>query len=130
MPIRSLLLAGVALAAASAAHAQTSRDDDAMPANIIVTAPMEQSEADVLSGTSIVSGAELTRSVKPTIGETLAHQPGVTASRSEEHTSELQSLMRNSYAVFCLKKKKNIQNKKHKEINEQKKHLRKSKTTS
>src|SRR3546814_941650 len=30
-----------------------------------------------------------------------------TASRSEEHTSELQSLMRISYAVFCLKKKKN-----------------------
>src|SRR3546814_4858624 len=28
------------------------------------------------------------------------------AHRSEEHTSELQSLMRNSYAVFCLKKKK------------------------
>src|SRR3546814_5868197 len=28
------------------------------------------------------------------------------ALRSEEHTSELQSLMRNSYAVFCLKKKK------------------------
>src|SRR3546814_3135325 len=27
--------------------------------------------------------------------------------RSEEHTSELQSLMRNSYAVYCLKKKKN-----------------------
>src|SRR3546814_3157148 len=27
--------------------------------------------------------------------------------RSEEHTSELQSLMRTSYAVFCLKKKKN-----------------------
>src|SRR3546814_1395293 len=29
------------------------------------------------------------------------------AHRSEEHTSELQSLMRISYAVFCLKKKKN-----------------------
>src|SRR3546814_2531594 len=28
--------------------------------------------------------------------------------RSEEHTSELQSLMRTSYAVFCLKKKNNI----------------------
>src|SRR3546814_10651295 len=28
--------------------------------------------------------------------------------RTEEHTSELQSLMRNSYAVFCLNKKKNI----------------------
>src|SRR3546814_3904583 len=30
-----------------------------------------------------------------------------TIDRSEEHTSELQSLMRISYAVFCLKKKKN-----------------------
>src|SRR3546814_3868138 len=30
------------------------------------------------------------------------------AQRSEEHTSELQSLMRSSYAVFCLKKKKNL----------------------
>src|SRR3546814_6492074 len=46
----------------------------------------------------------------------LPHRPGVPAQdvdqvraemhRSEEHTSELQSLMRNSYAVFCLKKKK------------------------
>src|SRR3546814_3811568 len=31
---------------------------------------------------------------------------GVEPQRSEEHTSELQSLMRISYAVFCLKKKK------------------------
>src|SRR3546814_4669482 len=31
--------------------------------------------------------------------------------RSEEHTSELQSLMRISYAVFCLKKKQNTTNK-------------------
>src|SRR3546814_1368048 len=31
--------------------------------------------------------------------------------RSEEHTSELQSLMRISYAVFCLKKKTNKENK-------------------
>src|SRR3546814_7043895 len=30
--------------------------------------------------------------------------------RSEEHTSELQSLMRNSYAVFCLKKQKSTTN--------------------
>src|SRR3546814_9039757 len=33
-------------------------------------------------------------------------RPKKTALRSEEHTSELQSLMRISYAVFCLKKKK------------------------
>src|SRR3546814_8861989 len=37
-----------------------------------------------------------------------------TAPRSEEHTSELQSLMRISYAVFCLKKKKPISTFKHK----------------
>src|SRR3546814_10117680 len=37
-----------------------------------------------------------------------------TATRSEEHTSELQSLMRISYAVFCLKKKTN--NAKYKQI--------------
>src|SRR3546814_4260982 len=33
------------------------------------------------------------------------------AARSEEHTSELQSLMRTPYAVFCLKKKNNTQHK-------------------
>src|SRR3546814_4511883 len=33
------------------------------------------------------------------------------STRSEEHTSELQSLMRISYAVFCLKKKKTTQHK-------------------
>src|SRR3546814_1628013 len=38
-----------------------------------------------------------------------SHGDAATARRSEEHTSELQSLMRISYAVFCLKKKnKNI----------------------
>src|SRR3546814_4244683 len=34
-------------------------------------------------------------------------------SRSEEHTSELQSLMRISYAVFCLTKKKKIKHRSH-----------------
>src|SRR3546814_9400728 len=38
--------------------------------------------------------------------------------RSEEHTSELQSLMRISYAVFCLKKKKQHKNKIKTHINE------------
>src|SRR3546814_5508215 len=40
------------------------------------------------------------------------------ACRSEEHTSELQSLMRISYAVFCLKKKKQ-EREKYKNINKQ-----------
>src|SRR3546814_2136596 len=49
----------------------------------------------------------------------IALPPNDNAERSEEHTSELQSLMRISYAVFCLKKKiqkkqSEITNKKHK----------------
>src|SRR3546814_4538752 len=42
------------------------------------------------------------------------------AQRSEEHTSELQSLMRISYAVFCLKKKKNIKKNKGQTISKEK----------
>src|SRR3546814_6013117 len=38
-----------------------------------------------------------------------ARQNGAIGGRSEEHTSELQSLMRISYAVFCLKKQKQQQ---------------------
>src|SRR3546814_8913930 len=40
-------------------------------------------------------------------GKTLVATLAAYLNRSEEHTSELQSLMRISYAVFCLKKKKN-----------------------
>src|SRR3546814_2436059 len=50
--------------------------------------------------------------------QTLAlHDYQYTKDRSEEHTSELQSLMRISYAVFCLKKKKTTNiNKNHKDM--------------
>src|SRR3546814_8994351 len=41
-------------------------------------------------------------------GEATGEEDGYLIARSEEHTSELQSLMRNSYAVFCLKKKTKI----------------------
>src|SRR3546814_10835766 len=40
------------------------------------------------------------------IGAAIGNRRARLIGRSEEHTSELQSLMRNSYAVFCLKKKK------------------------
>src|SRR3546814_9318385 len=49
----------------------------------------------------------------PVIGAPAWHRhwrAPVTMPRSEEHTSELQSLMRISYAVFCLKKKKTLNN--------------------
>src|SRR3546814_2289826 len=41
------------------------------------------------------------------IGVIVSVEPGKSHDRSEEHTSELQSLMRISYAVFCLKKTTN-----------------------
>src|SRR3546814_8492692 len=43
----------------------------------------------------------------PVLEQIVAKTDGVPLFRSEEHTSELQSLMRISYAVFCLKKKNN-----------------------
>src|SRR3546814_10084343 len=45
--------------------------------------------------------------------------PITSITRSEEHTSELQSLMRNSYAVFCWKKKKHQKTKKERKPNNQ-----------
>src|SRR3546814_6786577 len=57
----------------------------------------------------------LQRDIRSIVEETgltvvlVSHDPAeVLAMRSEEHTSELQSLMRISYAVFCLKKKKSL----------------------
>src|SRR3546814_7282309 len=47
------------------------------------------------------------RIADPAFGHSLSSRRPTTNRRSEEHTSELQSLMRISYAVFCLKKKNN-----------------------
>src|SRR3546814_958100 len=44
-----------------------------------------------------------------------AREVAIVQPRSEEHTSELQSLMRNSYAVFCLNKKKTLTQNTHKQ---------------
>src|SRR3546814_5958470 len=52
-------------------------------------------------------GARLNSGTFGTMGVGLPFGIGAKAARSEEHTSGLQSLMRISYAVFCLKKKKN-----------------------
>src|SRR3546814_5834506 len=56
--------------------------------------------------------AGVARSARPSFGFSICHHsPRFSVSgfqtKSEEHTSELQSLMRISYAVFCLKKKNN-----------------------
>src|SRR3546814_1803853 len=51
----------------------------------------------------LVAGGRVDHDPEPVVGKVVDDQ----VVRSEEHTSELQSLMRISYAVFCLKKKKN-----------------------
>src|SRR3546814_4490786 len=58
---------------------------------------------DYRTGRRVAFGAQ--GAPKATVGEALRASWAIPG-RSEEHTSELQSLMRISYAVFCLKKKK------------------------
>ncbi|MEH3037188.1 MAG: TonB-dependent receptor [Sphingomonas adhaesiva] len=84
--MKTLLLAAVAplalapvtvalpAAAQDARQADPHRSDD-----IIVSAPIRQSEADVLQGTSVLAGENLTRELRSTIGETLARLPGVSS---------------------------------------------------
>src|SRR3546814_8863109 len=72
-----------------------------------------QVQAAFLHGRPIVglcAAGALIRALAPLLADKHKEPPVVAVaedgSRSEEHTSELQSLMRISYAVFCLKKKK------------------------
>src|SRR3546814_2007805 len=59
----------------------------------------------VIFGLILQNGLNVPRHIEPVgIGFFLVNAAEI-AGRSEEHTSELQSLMRISYAVFCLKKK-------------------------
>src|SRR3546814_9172643 len=61
-----------------------------------------------VAGTSAIFIAPLPMIAPPQVqAQSLAR---AIRTRSEEHTSELQSLMRNSYAVFCLNKKNNQKN--------------------
>src|SRR3546814_2353078 len=57
----------------------------------------------------LVTDPELTKAPLESPGKVIKRLRGTAAERSEEHTSELQSLMRISYAVFCLKKKNTTQ---------------------
>src|SRR3546814_8374554 len=66
-------------------------------------------DIDLHSGTYLEQLPKLVRDGKVPIAEVDAAVRRV-LERSEEHTSELQSLMRISYAVFCLKKKKTATN--------------------
>src|SRR3546814_10740995 len=62
---------------------------------------------NVSDGERVVSVTRLAEAAEaPDAEAPEAEAPDAAAGRSEEHTSELQSLMRISYAVFCLKKTK------------------------
>ncbi|WP_341209291.1 TonB-dependent receptor [uncultured Sphingomonas sp.] len=62
-----------------AASVRTSSRQAAVGRDVIVTAPIQRSERDVLQGTSVLTGEALTRDLRPTIGETLSRLPGVSA---------------------------------------------------
>src|SRR3546814_2152660 len=68
-------------------------------------APQQDRRFPDLPHHSIQLGA-LQRKQMPPVEDARKHRRLRESLRSEEHTSELQSLMRTSYAVFCLKKKK------------------------
>jgi iron complex outermembrane receptor protein len=63
------------------AHADEANDSfHRQPASdIIVTAPLQSRRMDVLSGTSVLTGTNLTVAIRPTIGETIEHTPGASA---------------------------------------------------
>src|SRR3546814_10777732 len=82
--------------------------------NIGATNVLRTGRKELAAATLILDGAKgavavlLARHFVPELGDHAAMIAGAAAMighRSEEHTSELQSLMRISYAVFCLKKK-------------------------
>src|SRR3546814_1165948 len=56
----------------------------------------------------LASGERKMQEYGPKTSVSTMPYPDIERLRSEEHTSELQSLMRISYAVFCLKKKRNV----------------------
>ncbi len=96
---RSLLIAGCAVAALVAPVAAYAEDGapSAPPADggsdqpadrsyhhqdsteIVVTGGLRSSRQDMISGVAVVQGADLTQALRPSIGETLAHTPGVSA---------------------------------------------------
>src|SRR3546814_17052392 len=84
---------------------------DALPISVSVTAIIARSRASRRWPNSCTADwRKAVDSTAPPAPSSSSIQTSAAATRSEEHTSELQSLMRISYAVFCLQKKHNQPN--------------------
>src|SRR3546814_8107497 len=84
----------------------TSSRDCSMPdAVTTISSPRSLSAVSAKAGAAIAS---VSKDMVANFNMERPRTPATKAERSEEHTSELQSLMRISYAVFCLKKKRTI----------------------
>src|SRR3546814_8544174 len=94
--LRYVIVGSAALAALSTAACTGSRVGDGA---------LYGAGAGAVAG-EVVSGSPVTGAAIGAVGGAIVG--AATDDRSEEHTSELQSLMRISYAAFCLKKKKHI----------------------
>src|SRR3546814_10329641 len=95
------MLAGTAQAQTGDGARGSTLDSD-----IVVTATKtEAAVTETPQAISVVTSEEMELRGVQDLNAALSYSSG----RSEEHTSELQSLMRNSYAVFCLKKKNETQ---------------------
>src|SRR3546814_2833908 len=88
---------------------------DVCSSDLSIVAPVGKSGPGTIAinSSSVIAGLSIVASVASITSPRLCggilvdatHNLGEVIDRSEEHTSELQSLMRISYAVFCLKKK-------------------------
>src|SRR3546814_7339684 len=85
---------------------RSTRTDTLFPYTTLFRSPVQYAGARYPGSRSIAPkrGVASCRAAQPLLA---------TLTRSEEHTSELQSLMRISYAVFCLKKKQKLQQNNH-----------------
>src|SRR3546814_3821982 len=84
-------------------HAAVFRNDELLGEGVTEIAKVYQRMQDVhVTDRSLIWNTDLVETLE--LDNLIAQ--AVATMRSEEHTSELQSLMRISYAVFCLKKKK------------------------
>src|SRR3546814_3294938 len=103
---RCALVTGVQTCALPISVSEYAQSQNTLPADTTV-AGCTNSPTKFISDLTVVDGV-ITVAATASIGGTITAGQGLSLTpkfRSEEHTSELQSLMRISYAVFCLKKK-------------------------